>query len=306
METRAHYVAVGAFVLATVFIAFVGVIYFSAVAPNVSFSRYDIYFRGAVTGVTKGSVVAYNGIPVGKVSDVEIDPKNVEQIRITVEIDSRVVIKTDAKASVEANLLSGVASILITKGTQEAPVLTAKPGERYPVIQAHRSALANVYAHAPELLEKLNDIADNLNAMLSEENRKAVTQIVANVNKLTGDITAHDKDLTDLFSNANTAVASLGKLLGHVDETYMARDGIKDRINRTLADADEAAKELRAAAHDTRNVVNQFNAHTVSQVNDLLHDARQLVAGVARLASELERDPSKLLYGDRREGYRPK
>jgi phospholipid/cholesterol/gamma-HCH transport system substrate-binding protein len=306
METRAHYVAVGAFVLTMVFLAFVGVIYFSAVAPTSSFAHYDIYFKGAVTGVSKGSVVAYNGIPVGKVSDVEIDPNNVEQIRITVEIDNRVVIKTDAKASVEANLLSGVASILISKGTQDAPVLTAKPGERYPVIAAHRSALANVYAHAPELLEKLNDIGDNLNALLSDDNRKAVTQILANVNKLTGDVAAHDKDLTDLFANANIAVGSLGKLVGHVDDSYTARDGIKDRLSRVLGDADEAAKELRATAHDTRNVVNQFNANTVSEVNNLLHDTRQLISGLARFADGLERDPSKLLYGDRREGYRPK
>jgi phospholipid/cholesterol/gamma-HCH transport system substrate-binding protein len=306
METRAHYVAVGAFVLTMVFIAFVGVIYFSAVAPTTSFAHYDIYFKGAVTGLSKGSIVDYNGIPVGKVSDVEIDPNNVEQIRVTVEIDNKVVIKTDAKASVEANLLSGVGSVLISKGTQEAPVLTAKRGERYPVIEARRSALANVYAHAPELLDKLNDIADNLNALLSDENRKAVGEILTNVNKVTGDIATHDKDLTDLFANANTAVGSLGKLLGHVDETYMAHDGIKDRLNRTLGDADEAAKEIRATAHDTRNVVNQFNAHTLTEVNDLLHDARQLIAGLARLAGELERDPSKLLYGDRREGYRPK
>lgn len=306
METRAHYVAVGAFVLAMVFIAFVGVIYFSAVAPTVSFAHYDIYFRGAVTGISRGSVVDYNGIPVGKVSDVEIDPNNVEQIRVTVEIDSKVIIKTDAKASVEANLLSGVGTILISKGTQEAPVLTAKAGERYPVIQPHRSALANVYAHAPELLEKLNDIGDSLNALLNEQNRQAVTQILANVKQVTGDIAAHDKDLTSLFANANTAVGSLGKLLGHVDETYMAHDGIKDRLSRTLGDADEAAKEIRATAHDTRNVVNQFNAKTIDEVNNLLHEARQLIAGVGRLAGELERDPSKLLYGDRREGYRPK
>ena len=45
--------------------------------------------------------------------------------------------------------------------------------------------------------------------------------------------------------------------------------------------------------------------HTIGEVNDLLRETRQLVAGLARLAGEIERDPSKLLYGDRREGYRP-
>jgi len=306
METRAHYVAVGAFVLAMVFLAFTGVIYFSAVAPTTSFQRYYIYFKGAVTGLSKGGIVDYNGIPVGKVYDVEIDPNNVEQIRVTVEIKNTVVIKTDAKASVESNILSGVSYVLISKGTQEAPTLVAKPGETYPVIQAHRSALANVYAHGPELLEKLSDIADNLNAMLNEQNRQAVTSILANVDKVTSDLAAHRKDLIEVLGNANTALGAVGKLLGHVDDSYMAQDGIKDRLTRALGDVDETAKEIRLTAHDTRAVVQHVNARTLGDIDDFMHDARQLVAGVARLAAELERDPSKLLYGDRREGYSPK
>jgi phospholipid/cholesterol/gamma-HCH transport system substrate-binding protein len=306
METRAHYVAVGAFVLAMVSLAFVGVLYFGAVSPTSSVSRYDIYFRGAVTGLSKGAVVDYNGIPVGKVYDVEIDPNNVERIRVTVEIESRIVIKADAKASVEANILSGVAFIQITKGTQEAPAITRKEGERYPVIASHRSALASVYARGPEILEKLSEVSDRLNELLNKDNRQALTDILENVRKVTGDIAAHDKDITDMFVAANSALGSLGKLMGHVDESYVATGGIKDRLTRLLGDTDEASKELRLAARDTRGLVQQVNGRTMSELNDLIHDARLLVAGVARLAGELERDPSKLLYGDRREGYRPR
>src|SRR6185437_4004703 len=297
METRAHYVAVGAFVLTMVFLAFVGVLYFSAVAPTTSFAHYDIFFKGAVTGLSKGAVVDYNGIPVGKVSDVQIDPNDVEQIRVTVEIDNKVVIKTDAKASVEANLLSGVAYILITKGTKEAATLTAKPGERYPVIAPRRSALANVYARGPELLEKLNDVADALNAMLNDKNRARIGDILTNMDKLTADLATHDKDLTELLGNANTAFGQLGKLIGHIDESYVARDGIKDRVAKLLGDADDASRDVRLTLRDIRGTVQQINTRTITEANDLLHDARQLMSGLARLAGELERDPSKLLFG---------
>ena len=38
----------------------------------------------------------------------------------------------------------------------------------------------------------------------------------------------------------------------------------------------------------------------------LVGEARQLISGVSRLVAEIERDPSRVLLGDRREGYRPK
>ncbi len=57
---------------------------------------------------------------------------------------------------------------------------------------------------------------------------------------------------------------------------------------------------------DARGLAAEVNAHTIGEVNDLIREARLFVAGLSRLASEIERDPSKLLYGDRREGYRPR
>src|SRR5580700_7284095 len=118
METRAHYVAVGAFVLAMLFLGFVSVLWLAGAQLATTYAHYDIYFKGPVTGLSKGSRVDYNGIPVGQVSDITIDPDNVEQIRVTVEIKSIVVIKEDAAANVETNILSGVSYILISRGTQ--------------------------------------------------------------------------------------------------------------------------------------------------------------------------------------------
>ncbi len=208
METRAHYVAVGTFVLAMIFLAFVGVLYFGAVQPTTKYNNYDIYFRGAVSGLNKGAQVEYNGIPVGKVSDIAIDPNDVERIRVTVDIEPKVVIKDDAKAEIQSNLLSGVSYILISRGTQEAPPLVAKAGERYPVIQSRRSALASVSARGPELMEKLNDIADNLNIVLNEQNRKALHDILDNVRMITADFAAPDKEFAGLGTTANATLDS--------------------------------------------------------------------------------------------------
>ena len=61
METRAHYVAVGAFVLAVIVIGFVAVLSLGRVEFAQDLKRYYIFFKGSVTGLSKGSAVQYNG-----------------------------------------------------------------------------------------------------------------------------------------------------------------------------------------------------------------------------------------------------
>src|SRR6185437_12760506 len=242
METRAHYVAVGAFVLTMVFSAFVAALWFGGVELTTHYVRYLAYFHGAVTGLTKGAAVEYNGIPVGKVSNIRIDPEDVERIEVEMEIDDNVVIKSDAKAEVQSNLLSGVSFVLITKGTQDAPPLVAKEGQRYPVIASRRSALASVYARGPALLEQLERIGGRVEEMLNEHNRQAMSDTLDNLRTITADFATHEKDITRLVDNANTSIGTLNKLLGDLDESYAGQNGIRDKAGRSL---DQLAALLR-------------------------------------------------------------
>src|SRR5258708_18524021 len=154
METRAHYVAVGAFVLTMIVLAFATVLWLGRTELTTQYANYDIYFVGPVSGLRVGAAVEYSGVPVGKVSEIRLDPTNVEQIRVTVEIDASVAIKADAAAAVETNLLSGVSHIQIVGGTQEAALLLPQEGQRYAGIRSHPSRFARVPAPAPHDLDK--------------------------------------------------------------------------------------------------------------------------------------------------------
>jgi phospholipid/cholesterol/gamma-HCH transport system substrate-binding protein len=331
METRAHYVAVGAFVLATLFLGFVAVLWLAGTQFATSYKHYDIFFKGPVTGLSKGARVDYNGIPVGQVSEVAIDPENVEQIRVTVEIKSEVVIKDDAAANVETNILSGVSYVLITKGTNDAKVLEAHKGQRYPVIRSRRSTFASLAARGPQLLEKLDVILDHLDDVLSDHNREMFTGILDNVRKATGNLADHSDEIA---SNATEALKSAASLFAAVNQAFSAPDGLKDRLSAALgqantalghanttlgqvdtafADADKLAKglsdtnrQLDGALVDMRPGLKTFSQHTLANVDALVGEVRQFVAGLGRLASQLEHDPTRLLFGDRREGYQPK
>src|SRR5246500_3367645 len=312
METRAHYVAVGAFVLVAFFLPFVAVLWLGRSEFSHT-KRYYIFFRGSVAGLNKGSQVQYNGIPVGHVVDIRDDPDDVEKIQVTVEIDTNIVdIKTDARAFLEANLLNGVASIQIRGGTKEAKELQPEPNHRYPIIAAGQSELEQLRANLPELLGDLKEVAHNLNAVLDEQNRKAIADSLQNVRTVTENFVAPSKEVSEVVENANAAVATLKSFFGHVDQSYVGKGGLKDQLSQTLDDADKLAKnlgdtnrQLQQVLQENRPGLHEFTQSTLTQVSNLVSDMQRFIAGLGRFVSAVERDPARLLFGDRREGYKP-
>ena len=116
-----------------------------------------------------------------------------------------------------------------------------------------------------------------------------------------------------ILSNANTAAHTLSTLLDNFDRSYAGPDGIGSRAATALADFDHLAKnltetsrQLQLTLQDVRPGVRAFSQQTLSDIGALVGEARQLMSGVSRLVAEIERDPSRVLLGDRREGYRPK
>ena len=314
METRAHYVAVGAFVLVIIFLAFGAVLWLGGVNLSEVHDTYYIFFRGSVAGLSKGSAVQYNGIPVGRVADIRVDPTNIARIQVTVQIDtSLVTIKSDARAFLDTNILSGVSTVQIRGGTQQAKVLEVTPGYRYPVIQPERSDIEQVKSTLPDLTGELKNAAAKLNAVLNADNRQAIYDSLHNIRTVTAALAVHSQEIGPILDNTNASILELKALLQHVDQSYTARDGLKDQVSHTLKDYDRLAANLIETSHqlqllidDARPTINKFNQQTLSGVNDLVGDAQLLAANLNRLLAQIERDPTRLLFGDRREGYRPK
>ena len=80
METRAKYVLIGAFVVGVCAIGLFLLLWAGKHSMDREFAHYDVYFREAITGLSKGGPVYYNGIQVGEVSALRLS-QDVPQIK---------------------------------------------------------------------------------------------------------------------------------------------------------------------------------------------------------------------------------
>lgn len=315
METRAPYVVVGSFVLILIAGIVAGVLWFAQTQFGAAVSYYDIYFTGSVTGLATGTTVRDNGIPVGRVSEVRLDPADPTRVRVTVELQPGVPVKTDTIASIELQGLAGGVYVNLTGTTREAPTLVREPNERYPVIASRPSSLQRLVNAAPELLARALTLSDQLSDLLSDKNRQAMSQTLDNLRKVSAVAASHSQDIdTAIVSGAQTLTAlhtsldSANAILEALRALIRPQGEMSDSL-RAIADTarrfSDLAQRLNSVVAENQPQVREFSRTGLAEMQQLLQQTQTLETQLSRIADAIERDPSRLLYGERREGYRP-
>ena len=311
METRANYVAVGAFVLLLLAGAVVALLWLARGQFNRESTYYDIYFTGSVTGLAQGSAVRYNGIQIGRVVEIRIDPQNTSQVRATIEVDqAATVIKSDAVASLEVQGLTGYPFIEITGGSQEAPALQRREGERYPVIASKPSGLQQVVTSAPEALARLIEVADRLALLFDEKNRVALSETLENLRRVSAVAAARAGDVDSTLGDAAAAMRELRGTV--VDLHQLVAKGGEGRdmlasIDSASRKLDRLVDHLDAMVQENRQPLRDFSQNSLNQVSQVLVEARAVIANINRITDDIQRDPTRFLFGgERREGYQPR
>lgn len=298
METRASYVAVGGFVVALLAALVVGVLWFAHGEFANNATRYEAYFASVGSGLVEGSPVRVSGVQLGRVVSVALDPNDSARVRVTMDIASDAPIRSDSVASIEIQSLAGTTAIEITPGSKDAPPIVLQPGERYPIIWSRQSNFAQIVDAVPNLVAKVVALTDDLQQMLDQKNRQALADTLDNLAQLTAVAAAHREDLARLLQDSAADARDLHQAIANLGDASQKLDRIADQADKTVKDLDTIVQE-------NRGPLREFTQSGLAQFQQLAGDARNLVAQLSRTLNSLDRDPSRLLYGDRREGYRP-
>ncbi|HEX8663274.1 MAG TPA: MlaD family protein, partial [Beijerinckiaceae bacterium] len=93
METRANYALIGVFTLAVIVTGFLFVYWFSGGDTGARRQPVRVVFSGSVSGLSKGSVVTFNGIRKGEVT--KLDLEDTSRVVAEIEVDKATPIRTD-------------------------------------------------------------------------------------------------------------------------------------------------------------------------------------------------------------------
>ena len=313
MEARANYVAVGAFVLVVLAGILVTTLWLASVQFETPYRFYQTHVAGPVSGLGSGAPVRLNGIEIGRVAKIDLDPSDPKLVTLILQVRDTIQIHADAVASIESQGLTGVSYVEISGGTLSSPMLTAAAGQQYPEIASRPSSLQAVFDNAPELVARLLVIEDRLASVLDNKNRDAIAQTLVNIRDTTGMLDHRSKDIDQLIVDAGQtmhnladASATLKVVLANIDRTSGNADRLIASADNTFGHATKLTVDLDSLVQASRPGLHDLTTNGTAQLDELLSEARRLVASLNRVSTGLERNPTMLLLGDRHEGYQPK
>jgi phospholipid/cholesterol/gamma-HCH transport system substrate-binding protein len=292
METKANYVAVGAFVLVCIFGLVIALLWLAGAQYSEEFAYYRTFFTGSVTGLGDGTAVRYNGIQVGHVSKVDFDPDDPKRVIVTLQVNPSLNIPMDSEASIASEGLTGGSYVEIDGGSKGVAVLPHKTWGDYPVIRSRPSTLQQLEQSAPELVAKLNSAADKLNDLLGDKNRKAIASILQNLQGTLAAVNRHSGDIETMLANVSQASVKLNADLGDLHTDLADMHGVLGNANTTLGKIDRLSDDADSAVNN-------------ADLGQLSGRVRDLASSLTRLSDQLGHEPTRLLFGDRRKGYTP-
>jgi phospholipid/cholesterol/gamma-HCH transport system substrate-binding protein len=297
METRAHHVLIGTFTLVVVVVAVLFALWLGKSSLSKQHHYYDIVFTEAVTGLSTGSTVQYNGIQVGQVSQLKLDPKDPRKVLARIQVAADTPIKTDTRAKLGMVGLTGVAFVQLTGGAPDSPLLLPTPQDPVPEIKSESSALTKLLASGSDVVTNLNGILDRLGQIVSQHNVDRITSTLRNIDQTTSTLAAERDDLRQLIHEASEASVKLNQTLAGANKLVNG-PGLEtmERAQAAMTSLQQTTKTLNDLLAENKDSL-QSGLRGVDQIGPTLRQLRATLRDIQQVTDQLQANPAAYLLG---------
>lgn len=285
MEDRSHALIAIAFLI--LFGVGAALVTWWMLAPAVSRVPYLLVSHASVAGLGPGSPVNYEGVQVGAVRKVELNPGN-REVDVIIGVDKDFALPKGTFAIIASQGLIGNKAIELKLGKSKEMIATsASSAARMPLKEG---SLAGLMAQASDIVAELKTTLQSVQQLLSQDNQRRLTNTLAHVEEASARLAALEKaaeptvkELPDLLARTRGALASVHRLLGDAD--------------RLVAAAHAPVRAVGRAASSAGAVLARLDQITAPQLDALLIRLRALSAHLERLAAQLQQAPQSLVLG---------
>lgn len=192
-------------------------------------AHYIVRFDDDVSGLETAATVRYRGLRVGRVDRIRIAPDSPLIIEVTLSLNPEVPLFEGVKAQLDMSGLTGLKTVNLVGGDPNAKRL----GEN-DQIPPDLSALGAIVDQATTVAAKVNEIASNVNAWTSLENRKRFESI-----------------LVSLDNTLRTTDKMMARNQEPLAQALVAVSKASEQLAILSAESTSTIRELRGEVHQT-------------------------------------------------------
>jgi phospholipid/cholesterol/gamma-HCH transport system substrate-binding protein len=296
MERNANYALVGLISTILLIAMIVFVFWLANFAFSQRYDTYDVVFRGAVSGLSRGGDVQFNGIKVGEVSDIKLDASDPNIVHASARVRSDTPVRVDSTATLEPQGITGVNFIQLTAGTTAKPLLKqVTPRGQTMTIEASPGTISSLLSGGGTMVQRALETLDRVNQVLSNQNIQKFSAIMSDVQAVTAEL----RERKAIIADADTALQHADQAAVQIRDLAASSKGLVDTDGkRAIVKVGDAAAEIQAAAADVRTMVNKlqgptsdFAANGLPQLTSAITTLETATKHLDQLVGEIQRDP---------------
>lgn len=319
MESRAHFALIGTFVMVAALGILAMILWLSGAGPNQEFDEYIVTFDGPVRGIQESAEVRFQGIKVGEVTSIRLDPDNPNKVLVRIEVFKETPVDVKSFAQLEPQGLTGLSFVQLTAGGGNFALLKDQPGRGPYFIEGKGSQLDNLLAGGGDILEMVQRTLSSFQNVLSDEAVINFNKILDNVEYITGSYREAPLDMgriNQTLDSIDQAAKDVSIASIAVDET--ARDAqelinnvllpLATRLEKTMDEVDQTIAAYREVAGSANTLLinadgtlARIDGQIIRDLELAVIDLRATLQSITRLTEEIERNPSVFLSGKDRE-----
>ncbi|MCC5878281.1 MAG: MCE family protein [Idiomarina sp.] len=293
METKAHHVLVGAFVLVAVGILIGVILWLGHSTADRDVHHYEIVFDDAVSGLAPGSPVEYSGITVGEVQSLRLDDNDPRVVRVRIRVAADTPVREDTGARLGLANITGSSLIRLYGGSPNSPRLIGTADEPA-IIRAEQAGINRLLANSESLLGDVNSLVQNINNLFSEENTMRVASTLDNVEQISAMLAEQRDEFGELIADLRTSMQSFSRF-ADTSSDFLQQEGHQSlaQLRETLASVENLSGELTEFMQQNQPAL-QRSIEGFQGVGPVTDDLRMTLQSMQRLIRQLEANPQSI------------
>lgn len=254
METKANYAIVGFFTLLVIAAAFGFVYWMAQSGRGGPMAELAIRIPGSANGLSVGSPVRFNGIPVGTVRNLTIDTDDPEYSLAMTEVRADAPVYPSTRAVLEVQGLTGAAYIELSGGNkgEENILQKALETDRPAVLIADQSSVTNLLATADKILDRANDAIGDIQGFVADA-RGPLTQTIRNAETFTASLSDNSGAIDEFLKSMSALSGTFNRVSVRLDSTLEAAEELvravnAEKINQIVSNADRTTRNIADAS----------------------------------------------------------
>lgn len=298
MENKPHAFWAGLFTIGLLIVIGLVVFYFSV--DRTVRVPFDLISRSNVTGLSPDAAVRYRGLDVGRVQSIKFDPQRPGQIVIRILVDHKTPMTRSTFGTLALQGVTGIAFVqLDDTGLDETPLKTSE--ENVAQLPLRPGLLDQLQRRGEALMRKLDAIADDIDSLLSKDNRAHMMAAVTSLQQAADSANTLAKQLQPTTSRLPGAVADLQRTLDSTNQLIQnvnRPDGpFQTNLNKAGTAAAQAGEALQSMDASIQSLSARVGFDTLPRVDSLTDDVRSAMRSVDRAAGTFSTSPRSVLFG---------